>query len=107
MWSLKHAGWCTPTVIVTVLGALVCLVLLVQLITGKSDDGQSRKEIAMSLVSHAVVFALVAGLMFYLCAAGKCTAAWWLFGLFYLLPLAIMIVLLMISAWKKSEVRQE
>ncbi len=92
MLNLKKAGWCTPTILVVTLGLLTAIALVVQLITNR--DKTKMKALVASLISHILWTGLVGYLLFWLCGRGKLDAAWWIFGILYILPVALMFILL-------------
>lgn len=90
--NLKGAGWCTPTIMVAVLGLLSVVALLIQLGTNKKKE--KNENIGISLVSHIFWTLLVGAVLFVLCSSGKQRAAWWVFGVLYIVPIAIMFITL-------------
>ena len=100
MFDLSKAGYCTPVVVSIVLSSLVLLVLLIQLIMNK-DSKRSRKELSVALLMHALWAALIIGVMFYLCANGKVMASSILFGIFYLMPIAVFFIVMATRSYKR------
>lgn len=90
--DLSRQGWCTPTLIVTVLGLLSIVTLSVQ--TALEKDKKNYKKLLTAVLSKLIWTILIAGILFYLCSNGKIEAAWWIFGILYILPVAIMFVAL-------------
>lgn len=101
-FAMISQGWCTPTVTVLALGFLVCLMLLIQLIVHR-DSKQSRRDLAWSLLAHALFFLVTGGVMFFLCSRGKVTASWIIFGFVYILPLVFLLGILMARAYKRTK----
>lgn len=98
MFNISNPGWCTPTIIVVVLGLLVVISLIIGLIFNVKREDVNR--LLISLVATLFWTIVLALILFYLCANGKTQAAWWVFGLVYLLPLAIGLFLTFLSALK-------
>jgi cytochrome bd-type quinol oxidase subunit 2 len=96
LFDLSKKGFCTPTILVSLLALVMGIALLVKLVRAK--DMEERKRMSMASGSHLLWTILVAWVMFYLCSHGKREAAWWLFGLLYLLPVVAMVLVL----WKCS-----
>ena len=90
--DIKQAGWCTPTILVVVLGLLGVIALSVQLATNK--DKTKTNGLVTSLIIKFLWTIGIGGLLFWMCSAGKLEAAWWTFGLLYLLPIALLFVAL-------------
>lgn len=88
--NLSDAGWCTPTILVAILGIIAIVTLCVQLATEKNDT--TRKEIIWAIVSALIITLVMGFVMFYLCSQGKIEAAKWLFYILYLIPLAFVFV---------------
>lgn len=100
--NLQKAGWCTPTLIVAILGLLSIVVMTIQLIMYKPKQGEKdkRRSIIMAIVWKLVWTLGIGAILFYLCANKKIEAAWWIFGILYILPVALMFLLLAIELTK-------
>ena len=97
--DLKNPGWCTPTLLVVIFGVLVTLALLIQLVTYKPTrlGENGRQAILISILTKVAWTILIAGILYWLCRNGRLEAAWWVFGILYILPVALMLVLLLVG----------
>lgn len=86
-WSLAHPGWCTPTILVVVFGVLAIISLAIQLAMNK--DPSKFNALLGGLIFNIIWTIAMGALLFWLCQNGKIVAAWWIFGLLYLLPIVI------------------
>jgi hypothetical protein len=96
--DLSQKGWCTPTILTAFIGVLGLIVLLSQIIGDKVQKTRRAKFIAF-IVKALWTIALV-GLLYWLCNNGKGQAAWWIFGFLYLVPVAIMFIVLIGVAFR-------
>ncbi len=94
-FDLRQQGWCTPTILVGVLGLLAVIALSVQLATNK--DKTKTNGLVTSLLVKLLWTMGVGALLFWMCSRGRVNAAWWTFGLLYLVPMALLFIAL--AAW--------
>ena len=94
-FNIKDPGWCTPTILVGILGLLGIIALSVQL--GTNKDKTKNQGLIIALVTKILWTMVIVGLLFCLCSNGKLEAAWWIFGIFYILPVALLFFAL--SGW--------
>ena len=74
-WNLKNPGWCTPTILVGVIGLLGIIALSVQLLMNK--DKSKDTGLLISLVSKVLWTVGIGALLYWLCSNGRFKAAWW------------------------------
>lgn len=90
--DLSQQGWCTPTILTAFIGVLGLIVLASQAVTDK--EAKDRRAKIIALLTKAIWTILLVALLYWLCQNGKGQAAWWIFGFLYLLPVAIMFIVL-------------
>lgn len=98
--ALDNPGWCTPTIVVIVVGLLVVIALIIALIFNTKRE--MTNSLLISLVATLFWTIVLALILFFLCANGKLSSAWWVFALVYLLPLAIAIIVAFVTAIKNQ-----
>ena len=87
LFNLDKPGWCTPTILVTVVGVLSILLMTAQLI--RNRDQSKLSGLVSAWVLNLVWTLLIIAFMFWMCSRGKVDVSWWAFGLLYLVPLSL------------------
>ena len=89
-FDFGNEGWCTPTILVTIIGFLSVGAMSVSVLSNKDD--MKRKGLATTWLINLLWTLIVISLMHWLCHNGKESAAWWVFGLMYLVPVALLFI---------------
>lgn len=88
-------GWCTPSILAAIIGIMGIAVFTYHAMMNK-DPKQRRANFIAVLVKAAWTIIAVS-VLFWLCTNDKKMSAWFVFGLFYLLPIAMMFIVM--TAW--------
>jgi small-conductance mechanosensitive channel len=90
-------GWCLPTILVVVFATIIFIALVARMVKAVPEDKERSK---LHILSQLILTLLVASLMFYLCYIGKKDIAWIVFGVLYILPIVLTVI---ISIFKVEE----